>query len=214
VPGEPRIVVTGEGVAFGVPDLCSISVALNVMRETPAEAVSAVATVADAALRALAEAGVERSDVRTLNLTVRDWFDPGTQQVTGRIGTYALLVTNRRLEDVSRVLDALAAAAGESLQVLGVTLTVADDAPLSATARRMAVEDATLRAHQLAEAAGVRLGPIEEIDETATPSVGGGFAFAAARRGAEATAVPPMPVEAGTASVTVRVTMAFAIDAR
>ena len=214
MPGEPRIVVSGEGVAFGVPDRCAISVALNVLRDTPAEAVSAVATVADAALRALDEAGVDRSDVRTLNLTVQDWFDPGTRQVTARIGTYALLVTDRRLEDVSRLLEALASAAGESLQVQGIMLAVADDTPLWATARRMAVEDATVRARQLADAAGVRLGPVETIDEAASPGVRAGFALTAARHMAEQAAVPPMPLEAGTASVTVRITMTFGIHDR
>ena len=37
------MVVAGEGVAFGVPDRCLMSLALNVMRESAAGAVASVA---------------------------------------------------------------------------------------------------------------------------------------------------------------------------
>ena len=103
--------------------------------------------------------------MRTVNLAVRDFFDQGAQKVTARIASYYLTVTVRTLGNVGRVVEAVAGAVGDGLQIQSLQLVVRDLVPLQREARRLAVHDARQRAGQLAEAAGIRLGKILSMED-------------------------------------------------
>jgi uncharacterized protein YggE len=212
VPTEPRvIVVNGEGEAVGVPDRCLVSLALTALRDSAADAVASVADLADRVITTIREAGVEASDVRTQNVTVQDWYDQQQQRVTARVATYALIVKNRALDQVSDLLSGIAAVAGDALRVQGIVLTVSDLAPLRAAARRGAVNDATVKATQLADASGVRIGRVLAIEEGVVPGRGFSAEQGMVRHAAVA-ASAPLPIEPGNQAVTVRVTMTFEIE--
>jgi len=202
------IVVVGEGSASGTPDRCLVSLALNVAADTPAEALSGVGHVADRVLEALAGDGVPPSDVQTVGLSVRDVHDREKNRVTARVASYALSVGLPGLAGAGPLLARLASVAGDALQVRGLELVMSDPQPLLDRARRAAVVDALARATVLAEAAGVRTGPIVSIEEEAGVPPRAGPRRAKLSSGAEPYS---LPVEGGTATVTVsvRVTMSL-----
>jgi uncharacterized protein len=202
------IVVTGEGTEPAVADRCSLAVALRVIRDSAAQALSELARLANDAIPAARGTGVEPADIGTQNVTVQDWYDQQGQRVAGQAATYVLTVANRKLDEVGPLLDALSAAVGDALQVQGITLTVSDTDTPNTAARRRAVDDARSRAAQLAEAAGVRLGALLAIEEgiVAVPRpLGSGPVRLAA-------AASSMPVEAGSQQVSVRVALTYAIE--
>jgi uncharacterized protein YggE len=212
----PRvIVVVGDGVASAVPDRCVIGVSLRVMRDTVADAIRDVASMADAAMVAMREAGVEEADLGTRNLNVQDWIDHQQQRVTARIATYAFTIAVNGVDGVSALVTALSASAGDSLQINGITFSHSDAEPLRAVARREAVADARTRAEQLAAAAGLRLGDVVAIHEGAAHVGAGGFVARAVRGRASGEGTPPMPIMPGdqTVRVTVEVTYAIAPSA-
>jgi uncharacterized protein YggE len=170
-----------------------------------------LAEIASAVAATLREAGVDDANVRTQNVGVQDWFDPQQQRVTARVGSYALLVTDRRLEEVGRLLNAVAAVAGDALRVHGIMLTFSDPARLRAVARQQAVEDAMAKARQLADAAGVALGRVLGVDEGSVQPWGQPQRMALLAERA-AVGPPALPVEPGVQGLTVRVAMTFAID--
>jgi uncharacterized protein YggE len=118
-----------------------------------------------------------------------------------------MIVKTRSVEEAGPVLASLSEVAGDSLQVHRMQLAVSEPVVLQVFARRDAVADATARAHQLAEAAGVSLGRILEISEGQVAS-GGGFA----PRGVSFAAAASMPVEPGEVTSTVAVTVTYAIE--
>ena len=203
----------GEGTATGVPDRCMVYAALNVMADTPAEVVSRLAVVAAQAVDAVRANGVAPADVRTTNLSVQDFFDHSVQRVTARTGSYQLEVVVRDPDRVGELLAAIAQAAGDSFQVRALQLTVGDPEPLRHEARRDAVDDARRKAAQLADAAGVRLGPILSIEEGLAAMPGPYRAFGRQKMSKSAGVdIPPVPVEPGSLSVTERVVLRYAID--
>lgn len=201
------IVVVGEGIASAVPDRCVIAVSLRVMRDTVAEAIADVASLADAAITAMRAAGVDEADLATRNLDVQDWIDHTQSRVAARVATYTFTVAVRGLRDVSALVNELAKTAGDSLQINGITFAHSDPAPLQAAARRDAVADARARAEQLAEASGLRLGDVLAIGEA--PVMGGYFGPAISLRAARE-APPPMPMMPGDQRVRVRVEVTYA----
>jgi uncharacterized protein YggE len=203
---EPRtLVVTGFGTAHGTPDLCIIHLALNAMADTAASALDQVADLATRAVQVLRDRAVESSDIQTVNISLGDFHEK--QRVTARVASYSMAVKLRALEEAGPVLASLSEIAGDSLQVHRMQLAASDPEVLQTSARRDAVVDATGRAKQLAEAAGVTLGPILEIREGQAASdqrlMARGVSFAAASS---------MPVEGGEVTSTVAVTVTYAIE--
>jgi hypothetical protein len=200
-----ELVVTGDGAAFGTPDRCVITLALNVMADTSADALDRVGALAEQVLGVVLDQEIERSNVQTLNVSLQDWFDRENQTVTARVAQYSLAVSLSGLEKAGPLLAVVAPIAGNALQVQGIRLSVADTTPLLLQARWAAVEDAMGKARELAVAAGVRLGKITSIDDrgSAGPCRVQHRVFAASSS---------IPMEAGTSEVTAQVTIAFEIE--
>lgn len=208
---QPCIVVVGTGTATGVPDQCVLHLSLHATADTPAEALDLCAEAANRALSALGRHGIESGDIRTTNLSIQDFVDRASQQVTGRIGNYQLEITIRSLEDVGRVIATLSSGVGDALHIRHLQLAVSDAAPFEQEARRRAVLDAQSKASELAETAGVALGAIlsirDEGGRNGRPVRAQAVASAASgRTGA------PLPVEAGEVTSSSSIVITYAID--
>lgn len=201
-----ELVVSGEGTASGPPDRCVITLALNVMAATSADALDQVGVLAEQVLASVLEQGVERSGVQTLNISLRDWFDRDKQTVTARVATYSFGVSLAGLEKAGPLLAGVTQVAGNSLQVQGLRLSVGDPKPLLVEARRAAVEDALGKARELADAAGVQLGKITSIDDR-----GGARSRTGQGEVRALTASSSVPMEGGTSDVVAHVTISFDI---
>jgi uncharacterized protein YggE len=207
---EPRtLVVTGEGVAHGTPDRCLIHLALNVMADTAANALDQLADLAIRAVRDLRDSGVEPTDIQTTNLSLHDYRE--RERVTARVASYSITVKTRSVEEAGPILATLSEVAGDSLQVHRLQLAVSDPEVLQISARKDAVLDATARAHQLAEAAGLSLGHILEISE-GQHERGPRAVRRSAAVGLSIGGAASIPIEAGEVTSTVAVTVTYAIE--
>jgi uncharacterized protein YggE len=209
VPDQPFVTVVGTGIATGTPDQCRLQVALNSMRDSAADALATCAEITSMAIAAVQEVDVDRHDVQTGGLSLQDWFDKDQRQATARIATYQLEITIRPIDGLGPVLSALTASAGDALQVRGIQLGVEDPEPMRSEARRLAVADATKKANELTQAAGIRLGSILAMEDgNAGPRnpVVRAMAFSAAGSGTA------MPIEAGEVSSVSSVSITYAID--
>jgi uncharacterized protein YggE len=206
-----RITVSGLGRVAVVPDVADVRLGVSVTRPTVSEARSGAAEVAGRILDATTAAGVARADVRTASLQVQPEYDyvERTQRLRGQNVSHQYLVTVRALDTLGRVIDDALTAGATTLD--GVVFRSADPSMAEAAARVAAIRDAREKAEALAGEAGVALGEVLAIDESAgAPSPRPMVARAAAM----ASDAPPTPVEAGTAEVAVAVVVTFAIAPR
>ena len=130
----------------------------------PLEA-SQLATDVIAAVR---DQGVAQEDIQTSDYSIYPEYDYSGQSGAHRRYrvTNMLQVTVRDIDQSGAVIDAATAAGGDASQVGGVSLVIEDDAGLIQQARESAWQDATVKAEQLAELAGVTLGAPISITET------------------------------------------------
>jgi uncharacterized protein YggE len=200
-----HITVVGQGSASAIPDCCALSLALNVAAETSAAALNDVAVLAARVIEVVHGHGLE---AQTSDVSVHDFHDKESNRVTARVASYGLFVTVAALADAGPLVQQLAAVAGDALQIRGLQLGLSDASPLLETARRAAVVDALNRARQLGDAAGLTLGDIVSVDEG--PPVGTDARF---RRlaGTSVAMAATLPVEGGTSSVSVSVSVRVAI---
>jgi len=108
-------------VANGTPDQCRLHIALNQIAETAADALAATANMAAKAIATLGEIEIERCEVRTVGLSLQDFFDQSKQQVTARIGSYQMDLIIRPIDAAGDVLAALSSAVGDAYRSEGST---------------------------------------------------------------------------------------------
>lgn len=208
-----RIVVTGEGETALAPDMAILT--LTVLREgdTARAALDASNQAMEEVLQAMREEGVGERDLQTSGFSIQPRYTQPQEdrpeegpRITGYEVANTLTVRLRDLDKLGTVLDravSLGVNRGGDIQFIN------DDPDKAlADARREAVEDARARAETLAEAAGVSLGRVLRIDETASP----GMPMPMARMEANSYAADAgVPIAQGENRYRVNVTMSFAI---
>ena len=203
------VVVSGVGSAQ-VAVVAELTVGLEASAETPGAALGQVTEASRRVLAAAAERGIADDDVRTESVSVRADVEHPSPRVVGYTAGHSLGLRFTDIAEAPTVIDAITQAAGDALRMGGFGLSTADTAAARATAATSAVADARTRAEQLAEAAGVRLGPVIGIvDVPEARSV-----RAVSLGWSEQSANARLPVRPGTGEVTARVTVTFQLDGR
>lgn len=162
------IVVTGEGTVSAVPDMAEITAGVQTRAATAREALDQNNAAMTKVIDALKKAGIADKDVQTTQLSVSPVYQRNSSAGARRPDSYqvsnSVLVRVRALSKIGTLLDALVGAGANNLG--SVRFLIARPQPLMDEARRRAVADAERRAKQLADAAGVHLGRVEQIDES------------------------------------------------
>ena len=210
---QRTITVTGNGIAYGQPDVVTVALGVQSSNTDILTAMDDVTTRVQAVMQALSDAGIASDDMRTDNYSI--YQDYGQSGPVGPNGTPAapsynvsmgLTITVR---DTQKVGDLLAKAVSAGANMVNyIQFDIADRAALQSQARSQAVDDARSRAAELAGLLGLQVGEALSVTETSdyytpTGGMGGGGGVAMAQ-------VAP-PISGGTLSVSMSVTITFAL---
>lgn len=208
----PKITVTGEGEAQAAPDMATLT--LNVLREadTARDAMTANNEAMGKVLDAMKKAGIEDRDLQTAGINIQPRYvypddKNGLKEpkITGYSVTNSLTVRVRDLDKVGAVLDQ-----SVSLGVnQGGDLRFTNDKPAAiiSEARKNAMANAIAKAQTLAEAAGVKVGKVLEINEQSWRPQPVPFARAEMKMAAPQS--DAVPVAAGENNYNVQVNVTF-----
>lgn len=203
------IVVSGTGRVAMAPEIVSLDVGVSLSGPDLSEAWDAASAKISAAQQCLFDADVSESDIQTTRLNVHTSFDRppdggGIRQQTYHLSS-GVRATIRDLSAAESIITGLFNEIGDGISMNGLTFDVEDQTTGRAEAIELAFEDARDKAVQLARLAGVSLGPVLSMSESA--SFGHGHAPVAMARsvGAE------MPIAAGELDQQVTLTVRWAI---
>lgn len=166
---ENGIIVTGEGRVSLPPDMVTVRLGVAGTGETASAAMGEVTDTAAAILAQLDASGIAAKDRQTSGFYLRPVHNnrAGSQseppKFTGYQAGNQITVRIRDLETSGAVLDAVLEIGVNNFN--GLSFGLQDDAAALAEARARAVADAQLRAAQLADAAGIALGPVLQMRE-------------------------------------------------
>lgn len=210
--GVPTVSVSGHGSVNVPPDTASVSIGVDVIKPTLGEAQEQATTQATAIIDALQAAGIAKKDIQTDFFSVnilRDYSENADPtQITGFEIVNQLRVTVRDTGQLGELLDAAVNAGANSIN--GVTFYVEDQTAASSDARVEAVKDARTKAEELAAAAGMTLGPVVAISEGTSSPISPVYDMA--RAGGMGAGQAAAPVEPGSTTVAVDVTMTFELQ--
>ncbi|KIC18929.1 SIMPL domain-containing protein [Leisingera sp. ANG-Vp] len=204
---QRQITVSGESRLQVAPELATITLGVTEEAEEAAIAMSAVSDAMGAVIARLKEAGIAAEDMQTRRIAMhpvwsqdRSYDSGGRREITGFQASNTLLVRVRDLERLGPVLDTVLDAGANQFQ--GLSFGVEDPSAVQDRIRGAAVKDAIRKAQQLAEAAGMELGPVRSINEHGGNSVRPMMAMEMARSDA-------MPIEAGELTFSHNVSVVF-----
>ena len=206
--------VTGNAAVTAVPDRASIAVGVSETSKDVAEAQRAANAKVDAILEAVKALGVEEKKIVTSNYSIYPQSDYSS--VTGKSTLVGYQVSNTvtiSLDDftlLDSVIDA-AVKAGAN-EMYGINFDVSTRSELYRDALEKAVQAAKDKAALLAEAAGVRLDCIREVNEVGGIGVSGGRGYMNAMDTvAEAAQDAGTSIQGGELSVSAQVELVYQI---
>jgi uncharacterized protein len=210
---HPRTLVTaGTGRTVGVPDELVFSVSVGLTRSTLETALADANATMERVLTRLDSLGVRRSDVQTTGLqmnAVYDYHFSGPPTLRGYHVSQRAQVLVRDLATGGRAVSAVVDAGGNDVRVGDLGLRIADTESLLAKSRAAAVQEATAKAQQYADATGQTLGPVLSLREVhaSSPVVPQALSF----NRAALDGLPALPIRAGRdkLAVTVRIEWSF-----
>ena len=199
--------VNGVGQVYLTPDIAYIYIGVHNEGPTASVAVADNKAQTTAVIEALQAAGVDEKDIRTSNFSIwpsQQYGPDGTSSGSVYMVDNSVYVVVRDLDGLGDLLDDAISAGANSIN--SIQFDVADKTAAIKEARAAAIENANTQASELADAAGLALGDIQNMsffDSSPSPLYegkgGGGGAMYAD------TAVPIQPGQLSI-SVTVNVT--------
>lgn len=167
--GPRRIVVAGSAEVEAAPDLAVVTAGVEAQAATAAEALAANSAAMQQVFAALASLAIEPRDIQTSQLNLEPvWSqtqpeDGTAPPVVAYRASNLVTVRLRQVDGVGGAIDAMTKAGANRLY--GLVFDLAEPRAALDTARERAVADARARAELYARAAGVTLGPVQEIRE-------------------------------------------------
>jgi uncharacterized protein YggE len=200
------ITVTGSGTAHGTPDTVSFEIGVNTVAKSATEALKENNVRVGSLEAALIGHGVTRRNMQTSGLDIYTNTD-SHGNITGFTAEDTLDVTMHKIAKAGSAIDAAAKAAGNGAQLSGLSFSISNQSKLLATAREAAMNNAYTEASQIATAGHTTLGSVVRITDqenasSVTPVYGNSF---------QATASTAVPIEAGSQSINVQVTVVYAL---
>lgn len=203
----PVITARGIGTVRGTPDTMTMVIGVQTRADTAKAALDANNEKATTLIEVLKGGGVAAADLQTSQLSINPTYDQQGARITGYEVTDQVTATLHDITAAGGLLDAASGAAGDAVRVQQLGFSIDDDSEPRARARADGVRQAQTQAQQMAEAAGVALGPIQKITEI----VGQPTPYPYADRASPAVA-PAAPVEPGTQELSVVVEVVYGID--
>ncbi|MDT7733271.1 MAG: uncharacterized protein QOE12_445 [Mycobacterium sp.] len=163
---NPRqVTVVGSGHVQGVPDTLTADVGIEFTARDVTAAMDQTNTRQQAVIDALANAGADRKDISTTDVTLQPQYDTAGAAITGYRAANAIRVKIHPAGTASRLLAVVVATGGDATRINSVSYSIADDSQLVKDARARAFQDAEDRAAQYAQLSGLGLGKIISISE-------------------------------------------------
>lgn len=208
------VTMTGSGESTAVPDQVVFDVSVRMMRPELEDALDESNKTMERVLDALEAQGVARKDVQTTGLEMDPVYDYprySAPVLKGYRVTQRAAVLVTELKSAGKAVTAAVTSGGNAVRVGDIRLKIGDPEAALAKARAQAVEEATRKAQEYADATGQELGGVltlRELEESSQSAIDQRdlmYAETAAAFGSMDRASAALPIRAGRADLGVDV---------
>jgi len=202
------ITVNAEGTVKVTPNAVKVLGQVTVVEGTNGAALAKANSTSAAVRKAVLANGVSAKDLATTSLTVYPEYNYTQEKGSVQIGyraSQSFTIVVKNAANAGAVVDAIAAAGGDFLQLQGVSPFVLDNSKATEAARSAAVKNAKAKAISYSKLLGVKLGKVNYLTE-------GGATYNPPIYGvAKASADEATVIDLGTQDVSVSITVQWAL---
>ena len=166
---DNTISVSGEGKVKAVPDVATVSLGVVAQGKDAKEAQNLASERINKITSFVKGLGVAKEDITTsaANLNPRYDYQNGRNDIVGYDSNQTITVKVRGVDKGSDTVGKILAGAVDNgaNQVYGSQFTIDDPDSLKQEARKLAIEKAKVKARELAEAAGIKLGKVVSVQD-------------------------------------------------
>lgn len=203
------VTMSGIGTASAVPDQLAFQLSVGVTRPDLDAALADSSATMKRVVAVLTDGGVDKKDIQTTGLSMNPVYDYpqyGPPVLTGyRVGQRASVLV-QDLGKGGRLIGLAVSTGGNGVRVSNLRLQVGDTHAVYAEARKAAVETATAKATEYAEATGQALGDVLTLREVSPSTASSSYPQALADEAAyDRAAKSVVPVSAGEDELVARV---------
>lgn len=166
-PNTRQVTVVGSGEVQGRPDTLTVNASIEFTAPDATSAMNQTSARQQAVIDALVGSGIDKNDISTTNVTLQPQFGGDNPTPIGYRANNSIAVKVRRLDTASQTLAMIGTTGGDATRINSVSYTIEDDSQLVKDARTRAFDDAKDRAEQYAQLAGLTLGKVISISESA-----------------------------------------------
>lgn len=208
----PSLDVRATGKVSASPDRATVSAGVVTEGETARQAMMANATKMNSVFEELKAAGIAEKNIQTSQLSLQpryNYKDRQTPKIEGYEARNNVTAKSEDLQSVGAMLDALVKAGVNNIG--GIEFSVENPEDALNEARAQAIKNARAKAQAMADAAGVKLGQLQNMSEINTGTPPRPMMMQAGYRG-ESMDSAPTPVAGGEQSLEVTVNLSYAIE--
>ena len=198
----------GQGSASGTPDMATVDLAVQTQDSTAATALDQNSADTNGLLKTLFAGGISKSDVQTSGLSLHAIYGGPTPAITGYQVTNTVTVQIHSVSSTGTIIDSAAKAAGNSIRINQIAFSVQDPSALFNQARAKAVSQAATEAKAMATAAGMHLGALCSLNDSAPSSVPLNTSIYSTTAGLPS----PVPIQVGSQKVKATVTAVYRLQ--
>ncbi|MBU2632811.1 SIMPL domain-containing protein [Patescibacteria group bacterium] len=158
---------TGQGEATGIPDTARVSIGVAQQGQSVEQTQEKTNQLAERVIEEIKKLGIGEKDIKTTNYSInpRQDFSAGSNKIIGYEATQNLEISTKDTTKINQVVD-VATLNGANL-VGGVQFIFSPEKQkeIEKKAREEAVRNAKEKAQSLANAAGISLGKIVDVQE-------------------------------------------------
>ena len=212
------ISVSGTGKVKAVPDVATVSLGVVAQGKDAKEAQNLASDRINKITSFVKGLGVAKEDITTssANLNPRYDYQNGRNDIVGYDSNQTITVKVRGVDKSNETVGKILAGAVDNgaNQVYGSQFTIDDPDSLKQEARKLAIEKAKVKARELAEAAGIKLGKVVSVQDGEGSYTVPPIAYATDKGygigGGGAEAIAPS-VEPGSQDISQTVTLVFEV---
>jgi len=167
-PDTRQVTVVGSGEVQGRPDTLTAQISIEATAPDVTAAMNQTSDRMQAVINALVNSGIDKNDIATTNVTLQPQYGGGdSPSIIAYQASNSVTVKIRNLNTASQTLGLIGTTGGDATRITSVRYAIDDDSQLVRDARTRAFDDAKDRAEQYAQLAGLTLGDVISISESA-----------------------------------------------
>lgn len=165
--GGRQVTVVGAGEVQGAPDTLTVNASMESLAPDATAAMNQTNERQQAVIDGLVGLGIDRADLNTTEADLQPQFGAEGTTISAYRATNSINIKIRDLDVASDAIGLIVETGGNAARINSISYSIEDDSQLVRDARARAFDDAKDRADQYAELAGLTLGKVISISESA-----------------------------------------------